>query len=70
MNVDAYAVNAEPLDIRTPLESRAICRPLPAYQAYGFVEEGRLRQHVYSNGRYVDAVYMGVLRDEWEVAEP
>lgn len=38
-----------------------------AYQACGFVEEGRLRAHIYSNGAYDDLVYMGVLRDGWEV---
>src|SRR5207244_3542665 len=32
----------------------------------GFVEEGRLRQHVWSNGQYGDFVFMGLLRDEWE----
>lgn len=37
-----------------------------AYRACGFVEEGRLRQHVWSNGQYVDLVQMGVLREEWE----
>lgn len=40
-------------------------RAIRSYIACGFVEEGRLREHVYSNGRYVDAVYMGVLRSEW-----
>jgi RimJ/RimL family protein N-acetyltransferase len=44
---------------------RAIC----AYRACGFVEEGRLREQVYSDGRYDDAVYMGILRKEWEGAE-
>lgn len=34
-----------------------------AYLACGFVEEGRLRQHVFSNGRYDDLVYMGILRE-------
>jgi len=42
-------------------------RAIRAYQACGFVEEGRLRAHVWSNGAYVDLLYMGVLRDEWEV---
>jgi RimJ/RimL family protein N-acetyltransferase len=41
-------------------------RAIHAYQAAGFVVEGRLRQHVWSNGRYDDVVYMGVLREEWE----
>lgn len=36
-----------------------------AYKACGFVEEGRLRQHVFSNGMYDDLVYMGILREEW-----
>lgn len=31
----------------------------------GFVREGRLRQHGYYNGRYVDKVMMGLLRSEW-----
>lgn len=44
-------------------------RGIRAYRVCGFVEEGRLRQHVWSNGRYVDAVYMGVLRDEWLARE-
>jgi len=37
-----------------------------AYIACGFVEEGRLRQHVYSDGAYDDLVYMGILRSEWQ----
>lgn len=41
-------------------------RAIRAYQACGFIEEGRLREHMFSNGRYVDAVYMGVLRRDWQ----
>jgi len=41
-------------------------RGLRAYRACGFVEEGRLRQHVWGDGRYIDLVYMGVLREEWQ----
>jgi RimJ/RimL family protein N-acetyltransferase len=40
-------------------------RGIRAYRACGFVEEGRLRAHVWSAGAYVDLVYMGVMRDEW-----
>ena len=40
-------------------------RAIRAYRACGFVEEGRLRQHVWGNGQYLDLVYMGVLRAEW-----
>ncbi|MFN8485988.1 MAG: GNAT family protein [Caldilineaceae bacterium] len=41
-------------------------RAIHAYRACGFVEEGRLRGHVWSNGMYIDLVYMGILRDEWQ----
>ncbi len=37
-------------------------RAIKAYTTAGFSEEGRLRQHVYSNGAYDDLVLMGVLR--------
>jgi RimJ/RimL family protein N-acetyltransferase len=40
-------------------------RAMGAYRACGFIEEGRLRRHVWSNGEYIDLVYMGVLKDEW-----
>ncbi len=43
-------------------------RAIRSYQACGFVEEGRLRQHVWSAGQYIDLVYMGVLREEWFTA--
>lgn len=36
------------------------------YLACGFVEETRLRQHIWSNGQYVDFIHMAVLREEWE----
>ena len=37
-------------------------RAIGAYCACGFVEEGRLRQHVWSDGAYDDLVMMGILR--------
>lgn len=37
-----------------------------AYGACGFVEEGRLRRHVWVDGAYIDLVQMGLLREEWE----
>lgn len=40
-------------------------RAIRAYRAVGFVEEGRLRRHIWSDGRYDDLIYMGVLREEW-----
>ena len=41
-------------------------RAIRAYRASGFMEEGRLRAHVWSQGRYEDLVYMWVLREEWK----
>lgn len=41
-------------------------RAIRSYRACGFVEEGRLRSHFYHNGEYVDAVLMGILREEWD----
>jgi hypothetical protein len=43
-------------------------RALRSYERCGFVEEGRLRKQVWNNGRYIDLVYMGVLREEWEAS--
>jgi RimJ/RimL family protein N-acetyltransferase len=31
----------------------------------GWLEEGRLRQHVWRNGEYVDLVQIGILRSEF-----
>lgn len=44
-------------------------RAIRAYRACGFVEEGRLRQHVWGKGAYLDIVCMGLLRREWETGE-
>jgi RimJ/RimL family protein N-acetyltransferase len=41
-------------------------RAIRAYAACGFMEEGRLREHAWSNGAYIDLVYMGILRSEWQ----
>lgn len=42
------------------------------YSACGFVEEGRLRAHVWSDGHYEDLVIMGLLAGDWRLksAEP
>jgi RimJ/RimL family protein N-acetyltransferase len=39
-------------------------RAIRCYRACGFIEEGRLRQHVWIDGHYVDEIVMGVLRDD------
>jgi RimJ/RimL family protein N-acetyltransferase len=40
-------------------------RTIRAYKACGFVEEGRMREHIWLAGRYVDNVIMGIVREEW-----
>ncbi|MCU6797755.1 GNAT family N-acetyltransferase [Paenibacillus sp. WQ 127069] len=36
------------------------------YQKTGFVIEGQLRNHAYSDGRYYDTYIMGILASEWK----
>jgi len=43
-------------------------RAIRCYRACGFLEEGRLRQHLWVDGEYVDEVHMGILKDEWQRA--
>jgi RimJ/RimL family protein N-acetyltransferase len=40
-------------------------RAIKVYKKIGFVEEGRLRDHHYREGRYFDTFIMSILRDEW-----
>lgn len=39
---------------------------IKSYQRSGFVKEGILRQEIYRNGRYYDAVRMSILRKEFD----
>lgn len=45
-------------------------RAVRCYQACGFVEEGRQREHIWSNGAYVDLIYMAVFRADWQPQSP
>lgn len=45
-------------------------RAQKAYRACGFVEEGRQRAHVWSNGAYDDLVLMGLLREAYQADRP
>lgn len=38
---------------------------IKAYENAGFVHEGILRQEIYRNGKYYDAVRMSILKDEY-----
>ncbi|MFW5787163.1 MAG: GNAT family N-acetyltransferase [Bacillota bacterium] len=41
-------------------------RAIKSYKKNGFVEEGRLRENIYRNGKYHDEILMGLLRREYE----
>jgi RimJ/RimL family protein N-acetyltransferase len=41
-------------------------RAIRAYKACGFVEEGRMRQHIWVRGHFVDSVLMAILKSEYE----
>jgi RimJ/RimL family protein N-acetyltransferase len=40
-------------------------RAIKVYKKIGFVEEGRLREHHYREGRYFDTLIMSILQEEW-----
>ena len=42
-------------------------RAIRAYEKVGFVVEGRTRHTTRYDGRWLDDVFMGILREEWEV---
>jgi RimJ/RimL family protein N-acetyltransferase len=41
-------------------------RAQACYRKVGFVEEGRLRQNAFLEGRYIDTIVMGILRSEFD----
>ena len=43
---------------------------LQIHYSFGYQQEGCLRQHVIKDGRPVDVVVIGILRDEWELKKP
>lgn len=44
-------------------------RAIHSYERTGFVLEGRLRQDMFKNGKYLDVLIMSVLRSEWQDVE-
>lgn len=41
-------------------------RAIRTYEKAGFQLEGRKRQGMYKNGRFIDVLQMSILREEWE----
>lgn len=44
-------------------------RAFHCFAACQFVEEGRLRQHIWNDGAYIDLVYMGLLHSDWHASQ-
>ncbi|NMA85794.1 MAG: GNAT family N-acetyltransferase [Tissierellia bacterium] len=40
-------------------------RAINCYKKCGFIEEGRIRENFYVNGKYTDTLFMGILKREW-----
>ena len=38
---------------------------IEVYRKFGFVDEGKLRQHHYDDGQYIDCFILGLLKHEW-----
>ena len=56
-------LNLNRLDLKVnDFNSRAI----KCYQKLGFVEEGRMREASFVNGKYHDQILMSILRKEWK----
>jgi diamine N-acetyltransferase len=41
-------------------------RAIRCYEKVGLIHEGRMRQARFSQGKYVDVLFMGILREEWK----
>ncbi len=44
-------------------------RAIAIYEKMGFIHEGRIRRTLYADGQYHDQVLMGMIAEEFEVAE-
>jgi len=40
-------------------------RAINSYNKIGFVEEGRMRQAIFINGKYHDVIFKSILQEEW-----
>ena len=39
------------------------------HKKFGFIEEGRKRQQIFKNDRFVDVVMLGLLCSEWQIGK-
>ncbi len=54
-------LNKLELDVRSFNERAIAC-----YKKCGFIEEGRIRENFYVDGKYTDTIHMGLLKKEWK----
>lgn len=63
MSYGFNTLNLNRLDLKVnDFNSRAI----KCYQKLGFVEEGRMREATFVNGKYHDQILMSILQNEWK----
>ncbi|WP_308524438.1 GNAT family protein [uncultured Tissierella sp.] len=41
-------------------------RAIRCYEKCGFKEEGRIRENFFTDGKYTDTLFMGILKREYE----
>lgn len=57
-----FTLNFHRIYLRVKEENQ---RGIRCYEKVGFKHEGRMREAVYLDGKYIDMIWMGILRDEW-----
>ena len=45
-------------------------RSIKMHKSLGFIEEGRLRRMIFTNGEFFDEIYLGMLSEEFDVIDP
>lgn len=58
-----YSLNLNKVWLGVNIENKGAVR---CYEKAGFIKEGVLRQEVFRNNRYYDAIRMSILREEYE----
>ena len=68
---EALRIGFEEMDLqRVYLRALAAnARGIRCYEKCGFRHEGLLRRHQLKRGKWIDVVWMGILREEWEAEQ-
>lgn len=45
-------------------------RSIKLHESLGFIEEGRIRRAIYTNGEFFDELYYGMLSEEFDLIDP